>query len=311
MGIESPGGRFEPAWLEHLAPGGLFSVEGRIAVVTGAAGGIGSWLAAGLGLAGAVVIATDRDQDDTEGVVDSLRQVGVQAWPLAIDLMDDEAAARIVDHAVERFGRIDVLVNNAGVNRRVPMLAVTRELFEELWKVDYQRCYELSQAAARVMVAQGTGSIIQISSVNVAVGLEDVSLLGPAKAALSQLTKAMTVEFADHGVRINAIAPGFMATPMNASHWEDPTRAPWIMDRTPMCRPGHPAELVGACLLLASDAGSFITGQTLFVDGGFTAGSRWSWPAGSGFARFQRQRRSVTVPSSVESPSQRPDEEAV
>jgi NAD(P)-dependent dehydrogenase (short-subunit alcohol dehydrogenase family) len=114
------------------------------------------------------------------------------------------------------------------------------------------------------------------------VGLEDVSLIGPTKAALSQLAKVQAVEWACHGIRANVLAPGFMATPMNASHWSDPTWGPWIMDRTPLCRPGHPAELVGAALLLVPDAGFLITGQTVYVDGGFSAGSRWNVPAGTG-----------------------------
>lgn len=97
----------------------------------------------------------------------------------------------------------------------------------------------------------------------------------------------MTVEFAHLGVRTNALAPGFMATPMNAGHWSHETRAPWIMDRTPMCRPGHPAELVGTCLLLASDAGSFISGQTIYVDGGMLAGSRWNVAPGTGLNTYR------------------------
>jgi gluconate 5-dehydrogenase len=98
----------------------------------------------------------------------------------------------------------------------------------------------------------------------------------------------MAIELAHHGIRTNAIAPGFMATPINATHWDDETRAPWIMGRTPMCRPGHPAELVGACLLLVSDAGSFITGQTIFVDGGFTSGCRWNVAPFAGLDAFRQ-----------------------
>jgi NAD(P)-dependent dehydrogenase (short-subunit alcohol dehydrogenase family) len=167
------------------------------------------------------------------------------------------------------------------------MLDVDRELHEEIWRIDYTRCYELSQAAARVMKEQGGGSIIHIGSLNNQVGLEDVSMLGPTKAALSQLAKVMTVELARFGIRTNVLAPGFMDTPMNATHWEHPTRAPWIFDRTPMSRPGHPAELVGTAVLLASPAGSFISGQTIYVDGGLTAGSRWNEGPGSGLATYR------------------------
>lgn len=281
---------FDPDWLACLEPARLFSLAGKVAIVTGAAGGIGRWLAAGLAAAGARVLLTDRDEAGLGIAASALAERG---WPVAasvVDLADDAAAAQIVAAAVERFGRIDILINNAGVNRREPMLEVSSALLRHIWEIDFIRCYELAQAAARVMAAQGDGgAIVHISSLNAVVGLEDVSLLGPTKAALSQLAKGMAIELAPNGIRTNAIAPGFMATPMNATHWSDPTRAPWIMGRTPLCRPGHPAELVGACLLLVSDAGSFITGQTLFVDGGFTAGSAWNVPPDAGFETFRRR----------------------
>lgn len=278
---------YDDEWLERLQPTRLFDLMGKVAIVTGGAGGIGRWLSAGLARAGATVVVTDREAEATHAVATALTAAGLHAEALVVDLEEDDAASRIVGGTVRRLGRIDVLVNNAGINRRLPMLDVTKAELEHVWKVDYIRCYELSQAAARAMIGQGGGAIIQISSLNSAVGLEDVSMLGPTKAALSQLAKGMTIEFGHLGVRTNALAPGFMATPMNAGHWTHETRATWIMDRTPMCRPGHPAELVGTCLLLASDAGSFISGQTIFVDGGFTAGSRWNVPPGTGLAAYR------------------------
>jgi NAD(P)-dependent dehydrogenase (short-subunit alcohol dehydrogenase family) len=280
---------FEPKWIAALAPARLFVLDGKVAIVTGAAGGIGRWLAAGLAAAGARVSRTDRDEAGLNDVTRTLADLSRDVAGGVVDLEAADAAERIVAAAVERFGRVDILINNAGVNRRLPMLDVSSSLLRHIWEIDFIRCYELSQAAARVMAAQGDGgAIVHISSLNAAVGLEDVSLLGPTKAALSQLAKGMAIELAPHGIRTNAIAPGFMATPMNATHWDDPTRAPWIMGRTPLRRPGHPAELVGACLLLVSDAGSFITGQTIFVDGGFTAGSAWNVPPNAGLETFRQ-----------------------
>jgi NAD(P)-dependent dehydrogenase (short-subunit alcohol dehydrogenase family) len=272
----SAGAGFDPEWLARVMLPRLYSLDGRVAVVTGAAGGIGRWLSLGLGAAGASVLATDIDPGPVERVCDALRRRGIVAHGVAVDLAEDDAPGQIVRAAADRFGRLDILVNNAGVNRRVPILDVTSELLDHIWKVDYSACYWLSREAARIMIAQGGGAILHIGSVNRDVGLEDVSLIGPTKAALGQLARVQAVEWARFGIRANVLAPGFMATPMNATHWTDPTRGPWIMDRTPMCRPGHPAELVGAALLLVSDAGSFITGQTICVDGGFTAGSRWN-----------------------------------
>jgi NAD(P)-dependent dehydrogenase (short-subunit alcohol dehydrogenase family) len=280
----------DPEWLARLRPARLFSLDGQTTVVTGAAGGVGRWLCAGFGIAGAKVVATDSDGPGLEALQTELGAVGLEVLSFPCDLATSRSADRIVQAAVDWSGRVDVLVNNAGVNRRIPMLEVTTDLLHEIWEIDYIRCYELSQAAARVMTAQGGGAIIHIGSVNNQVGLEDVSMLGPTKAALSQLAKGMAIELAHVGIRTNVLAPGFMDTPMNQAHWTDETRGPWIFDRTPMSRPGHPAELVGAALLLASAAGSFITGQTVYVDGGFTAGSRWNVPAGSGVAGYEAWR---------------------
>jgi NAD(P)-dependent dehydrogenase (short-subunit alcohol dehydrogenase family) len=281
-------GLLDADWLERIEPRQLFSLEGRVAIVTGAAGGVGRWLSAGFGLAGARLLITDRSGPQLEQLATELADHGIEIEASVRDLDDDDAPRAIVAAAVEAFGGVDVLVNNAGINKRVPMLDVDAELLEDIWRVDYIRCYQLAQEAARVMCESGGGSIIHIGSINTVIGLEDVSMLGPTKAALSQLAKAMTVEFAHRGIRTNVLAPGFLDTPMNASHWEDPTRGPWIMDRTPMNRPGHPAELVGAALLLASPAGSFLSGQTIYVDGGITAGSRWNVPPGTGLERFRR-----------------------
>lgn len=277
---------FEPGWLDRMPPAKLFSLDGRVAVVTGAAGGIGRWLCAAFGAAGAKVVATDLALEPTQRVCDALAQRGVEAHAVAADLADEDAAERIVKAAVDRFGRLDIMVNNAGINKREPMLEVTPEFLEHIWRVDYVSCYRLSQEAARVMIGQGGGAMLHIGSMGGLVGLEDVSAYGPLKAALSQLAKVQSVEWSRFGIRVNVVAPGFFDTPINATHWSHPTRAPWIMDRIPMCRPGQPAELVGAALLLVSDAGSFITGQTIYVDGGFTAGSRWNVPPGTGYETY-------------------------
>jgi NAD(P)-dependent dehydrogenase (short-subunit alcohol dehydrogenase family) len=280
---------FEAELLERLRPDSLFSLEGRVAVITGAAGGIGSWLSAGFAGAGAAVMLTDLDIVRTRAVADAIASRGMKTAALAVDLRDDDAADRIVQGTTDRFGRLDIVVNNAAINQRVPILDVSAELLDEILRIDYVRCYQLAQSAARVMIPRGGGCILNISSLNNHVGLEDVSLNGPTKAALSQLTKVQAIEWARYHIRSNALAPGFMATPMNAAHWTHETRAPWIMGRTPLCRPGHPSELIGAALLLVSDAGSFITGQTLYVDGGFMAGSRWNVAPLAGYEAYLDQ----------------------
>ena len=269
---------FDAATIEALAPQSLFSLDGKVAVVTGAGGGIGRWLAAGLGVAGARVLVTDVDEPALGEVCAVLGGSGVVCEGLAVDLRDEDAPSRIVQAAVERLGGLDVLVNNAAVNRRMPMLEMDPETYDLIMAIDLRLPYFLAQAAARVMKDSRGGSIVSISSINFVYGLEQISVYGPAKAGLSQLTRVMALEWAEYGIRANAIAPGYMDTPLAAPIWANPDIARWIMNRVAMKRPGRPGELVGTCQLLASDAGSFITGQTFIVDGGFMAGGRWFTP---------------------------------
>jgi NAD(P)-dependent dehydrogenase (short-subunit alcohol dehydrogenase family) len=160
----------------------------------------------------------------------------------------------------------------------MPILDMDVDTWELITTIDLRVPYFLSQRTARHMIEQGGGAIVNISSLNAAYALEHISVYGPAKAALSQLTRVMALEWAPYGIRANAIAPGFMDTPLAAPIWANEHVSRWIMNRVPMQRPGLPSELVGCCLLLASDAGSFVSGQTIYVDGGALAGGRWFTP---------------------------------
>jgi NAD(P)-dependent dehydrogenase (short-subunit alcohol dehydrogenase family) len=270
---------FEAPAIRALAPAALCSLEGKVAVVTGSAGGIGRWLAAGLGAAGAAVLVTDVVEEELDAVCVALADAGVEASAAVVDLGADGAPERLVEAALEAFGRLDVLVNNAAVNRRMPIMEMDGATWDLITRLDLRLPYFLSQRAAREMIAQGDGgAIVNISSLNAAYALEHISVYGPAKAGLSQLTRVMALEWADHGIRANAIAPGFMDTPLAAPLWADTDVSRWILNRVPMRRPGHPTELVGTCVLLASGAGSFLSGQTIYVDGGALAGGRWFTP---------------------------------
>jgi NAD(P)-dependent dehydrogenase (short-subunit alcohol dehydrogenase family) len=268
-------GVWDASVVETLVPETLFDLSGRVALITGAAGGIGRWLAAGLGAAGASVVLTDHQPQPLEEVAEVLATAGVASVAFGADLTDRATPQRLVEAAAAFGGRLDVLVNCAAINRRLPLLEVDANTYDALMDVDLRAPFFVAQAAARVMAERGAGAIVNVSSINAAVGIETVGVYGPAKAALSQLTKVMAVEWAHLGIRANALAPGFVRTPLTEPLWRDPQRSGWVRDRTPAERPGDPAELVGACLLLASDAGSYLNGQTLYVDGGFLAGSRW------------------------------------
>jgi NAD(P)-dependent dehydrogenase (short-subunit alcohol dehydrogenase family) len=193
------------------------------------------------------------------------------------DLLADNAAESIVSAAVNHFGKVDILVNNAGTNRREPIFEVSRQNWDTIAGINLRLPYELSRAAAKLMAERGSGgSIVHIGSLNNAIGLEGVSVYGAHKAALCQLAKSMAVEWARYGIRVNALCPGFMLTPLSKPLWDDPQKGAWITERSLMRRPGYPEELVGSLLLLTSQAGSFITGQAIYVEGGWLAGTPWS-----------------------------------
>ena len=260
-----------------LRPQALFNLKGKVAVVTGAGGGLGAWLSAGLAAAGAQVLLTDHPQSSTQETADSIRALGSTVQEYACDLMDRNAAKHIVEATLAHFGRVDILVNNAGTNRREPIFEVSEQSWDLISTIDLRVPYELSRAAAKVMATSGEGgSIVHIGSLTNAIGLEGVSVYGAHKAALCQLAKSMAVEWARHRIRVNAICPGFMLTPLSKPLWDDPEKGAWILARSLLRRPGYPEELIGCLLLLASQAGSFITGQTMYVEGGWLAGTPWT-----------------------------------
>lgn len=266
---------FDLASVKALDARDLYSLRGKVAVVTGGGGDLGRILSAGLGMAGASLLLTDVKAQAMAESVDVLRAAGITSDAMEADLLALETPNRLVQAALDRFGRLDILVNCAGVNRRQPIADVTCEDYDWIMDVDLRAPYFISQAASRVMAAAGSGAIVNVGSLNSAVGLENVSVYGAAKGGLSQLTKVMAVEWSHLGIRANCLAPGFMLTQLSNPLWERGSPRQWMVDRIPMKRPGRPRELVGMCLLLASEAGSYITGQTFYVDGGFLAGSRW------------------------------------
>lgn len=263
--------------VSSLCPHALFSLKDRVAIVTGAGGGLGCWFSAGLAAAGASVLLTDHPRSSTEPTAELLAKQGAKVQQYACDLLEENAAERIVEEAIRRFGRIDVLVNNAGTNRREPIFEVSRQSWDLISTIDLRVPYELSRAVAKTMAENGRGgSIVHIGSLNNAIGLEGVSVYGAHKAGLCQLAKVMAVEWSRYKIRINALCPGFMLTPLTKPLWDDAGKEAWILERSLMRRPGYPEELVGTLLLLASHAGSFITGQTMYVEGGWLAGTPWS-----------------------------------
>jgi len=255
----------------------LFSLRGRVALITGASGGIGGALARGMAGAGAAVALHGRSPERLRALEGELRAVGADVAAFEADLADLAACAALVASVLARFGRLDVLVNNAGLNRRKPVLEVTALDYAAVMDVNLRAAYFLSQHAGRAMIARGEGGkIVNVGSLTSSIGLSSGSIYGASKGGLVQLTRALAVEWAEHNIQVNALCPGFIQTPLTAEHvLGNPHRREWLMARIPSRRAGTPEDLVGAGLLLASAASDYMTGQTLYVDGGFLAGSPW------------------------------------
>ena len=253
----------------------LFSLAGKAVLVTGAAGGIGRELAAGMAEAGASVALHDLDVGRLAEPLLRVRATGGQGVPFAAALDDPRACARLIEEVYATFGRLDVLINCAGANRRGAIDDVTTADWDLLLAVNLRAVFLLSQAAHRIMKAQGGGKIINVGSLTSSIGLGNISVYGATKAAVAQLTKTMAVEWAQDNIQVNCIAPGFILTPMTAGVWDDPHTSAWMRERIPLRRPGRPDELVGVALLLASAASSYVSGTLINVDGGVLAGGSW------------------------------------
>ena len=246
---------------------GLFDLHGRRALVTGSSQGIGLALAQGLVEAGASVILNGRDPEKLASAAASVP--GAEC--LAFDVGDHAAAAGAIDGFETAEGPIDIVVNNAGVQHRAPLEDFPPEEFERLMRTNVSSVFHVGQACARHMISRGRGKIINIASVNAVLARASIAPYTATKGAVAQLTKGMATDWARHGLNCNAIAPGYMRTPLNQPLWSDPAFNDWLERRTPAGRWGRPEELVGACVFLASDASSFVNGQVLCVDGGITA----------------------------------------
>jgi 2-deoxy-D-gluconate 3-dehydrogenase len=253
----------------------LFSLQGKSALITGAGGGIGQVLAVALAEAGATVGLHDLNAERLVEAQGAVAAAGGEAITLAADLQEVDACRQLVSDAQAALGRLDILVNCAAMNRRKPIAAVTQDDFDTIVAVNLRSIYFLGQAVQPFMRAQGGGKIIHVGSINIFYGLDTVSVYGLAKGALAQLTKVMAVEWAGDNIQVNCLAPGFMDTPLSKAVWADEHKANWLRTRIPARRPGKPEELLGVFLLLASPASSYLTGQTMVVDGGFLAGGSW------------------------------------
>ena len=249
----------------------LFDLTGRIALITGSTSGIGHSLATGLAQAGATVVVNGRDQGRIDTAVEALRREGLRAHGMRFDCCEESEINEGVARIESDIGPIDILINNAGIQRRAPLLDMEREVWDDVIRTNLTGVFLVGRAVARGMVARRRGKIINIASLTSEVARRTIAPYTAAKGAVKQLTKAMCVEWAASNVQVNGIGPGYFATPLNKALMEDPAFDSWVTARTPMGRWGDTRELIGAAIFLSSAASDFVSGQVIYVDGGLLA----------------------------------------
>jgi gluconate 5-dehydrogenase len=249
----------------------LFDLTGKVALVTGAGRGLGRTMALALAAAGADVAVSSRTAPELESLCDEIRSVGRRAAGVVADVTDEASCEAMVLAATAQLGPVDVLVNNAGINVRKPVLDLSLGEFERVLDTNLKGYFLCSRAAGRGMVERGSGKVINISSIMGRVALPMQAAYASSKGGIEQLTKVLALEWAPSGVQVNAIAPTYFETELTRPLLEDAERNRFITERTPMARWGQPHELAGAVIFLASRASDYITGHTLVVDGGWTA----------------------------------------
>lgn len=255
------------------SPKDLFDLSGKVAIVTGSSRGLGQYFARALAGAGADLVITSRQLSSLDAFQKELSETERRVLPLELDVTDHSSIEKMASAAFEAFGKIDVLVNNAGCNIRKPALDITWEDWNTVLDTNLRGPFFVAQAIARHMIAQQAGRIINIGSVTSVAGYAGLSPYCASRGGIKQLTMSLADDWGPHGVTVNCLAPGWFKTKQNEVLYEDPEWVEYLVDRIPLKRPGEPHDLDGALLFLASDASQYVTGQTLLVDGGISTGA--------------------------------------
>lgn len=248
----------------------LFSLDGRVALITGASRGLGLAIAEGLAEAGAAVIANGRNADTLEVVARNLRGRGLKADTSPFDVTDYRAAQAAIDSIVARHGRLDILIANAGINHRVTLADWTLADWDRVLAANLKACFFLAQQAAVSMRSRKYGRIIFTTSIAGILGLGKVHGYTASKSGLIGLTRSLASELGEHSITCNGILPGYFETDLTASYLQSEEYVARLNSRVPLRRWGKPRDLAGAAVFLASDAASYVTGQQIVVDGGYT-----------------------------------------
>jgi NAD(P)-dependent dehydrogenase (short-subunit alcohol dehydrogenase family) len=257
-----------------------FDLTDRVALVTGASRGLGEHFARVLAGAGANLVITSRAVGSLAPLAAEIESLGRQVECLELDVREHESIQRAVAAAIRRYRRIDVLVNNAGCNIRKPATEVTWDDWNEIVNTNLRGAFFVAQAAARQMIPRRYGRIVNIGSVTCVAGYAGLAPYGASRGGIKQMTMSLAHDWGPHGITVNCLAPGWFQTAQNRVLYDDREWVEYLCERIPLGRPGEIGDLDGALLLLASDAGRYITGQTLLVDGGISVGAMRALPQG-------------------------------
>ena len=250
-------------------PSSIFDLSGRIALVTGSSKGIGFAIATALAEAGAEIVINARNAAELEAARGRLAATGAKVHARAFDVTDRDAVERTVAEIEAGIGPIDILFNNAGIQRRAPLVDYKAETWREIMATNLDSVFYVGQAVAKRMLTRRRGKIINTCSVGSEISRPSIAPYNTSKGAVKMLTKAMCVEWARDGIQVNGIGPGYFKTELNTALFTDPVFDEWVKKRTPAGRWGEVAELKGVAVFLASDASSYVNGQIIYVDGGF------------------------------------------
>lgn len=248
-----------------------FNLDGRLALITGSSAGIGFGLARGLAQAGATVVLNARNEQKLVAAAAQLRSEGFNIHSRCFDVTQEEDVQAAVQDIEKNIGAIDILINNAGMQRRAPLEEFKASDWHELMRTNLDSVFLVGQAVAKAMIPRKRGKIINICSVQSEMGRPNIAPYMASKGGVKMLTKGMAIDWGPHGLNVNGIGPGYFKTELNEKLVNDPQFSDWLIKRTPTRRWGDVEELTGAAVFLASDASSFVNGHILYVDGGVTA----------------------------------------